>query len=157
MATQCLGSTKTKNRCTKKVRHGNYCFWHRHQNSKDLITYKEDEQCVMADCPICFEPKEKNIKFSCKHSVCCDCIKELRQLLCPLCRTDISQDIPTQLKWVPPSDRFTEEQFRALQAQLPALPELIREYGSLDAVELYIGLLLSIGLPESRIGDLSFQ
>jgi len=44
-----------------------------------------------SDCPICFEVTQEKIVFSCRHSLCENCAKELlkKTFSCPLCRANI--------------------------------------------------------------------
>lgn len=50
----------------------------------------------MEKCGICDE-KVKMVSFVCNHSVCESCISQLKNFMCPYCRTDIRSSISEDL------------------------------------------------------------
>ena len=88
MDNQCQALTKRKQRCKKKVKNGQYCCLH-NQSKINCPDFKDCDEC-----PVCFESIENMIKFKCHHSVCQPCLSRFVNKLCPLCRCDISSQIP---------------------------------------------------------------
>jgi len=73
-------------RTTKQL----YCVHHEAASKKPkVVPIMKDE------CPICLDQQEKFKWFSCGHGVCLgkDCFPKIRQLICPVCRADISFDV----------------------------------------------------------------
>ena len=51
-------------------------------------------------CPVCYmtETEIEMKTFQCKHHTCIECLGKLENYTCPLCRCDISIDIPIEKK-----------------------------------------------------------
>ena len=47
------------------------------------------------ECPICFENNYIMCITKCHHTLCLLCLIKLKQYLCPICRNDISDEIPS--------------------------------------------------------------
>lgn len=165
MSKQCHGKTKTGRQCTKKVLRGTFCFHHKNQEAELVVEPKPEglqEEQSDDECPICLEPDLSKLKFSCGHAVCLTCLKQLRQSLCPLCRRDISLEIPNHMKWhadAPPQPQMGRPlpRFEELQAQLPRIEDLIRIYGELEAFEVYMAMLMSLGFPQEGLSNLALR
>jgi len=48
------------------------------------------------ECCICYE-RQYITYTNCKHCICVDCLMILRQLSCPICRRDLSKELPKNL------------------------------------------------------------
>jgi len=48
-------------------------------------------------CCICYG-NSSNINFKCTHVICLDCITKCMNTLCPICRKDLSNEIPKKIK-----------------------------------------------------------
>lgn len=49
------------------------------------------------DCCVCLEPNVKKEQIlSCSHSICCECLGNLRKDSCPMCRRKLSSSIVTK-------------------------------------------------------------
>ena len=85
MTTICKGETKNKAPCKRKIYDkSGYCYHHL------LVTKAED------DCVICYDKKVgKSDYLTCNHSVCKNCILQLRKLQCPICRKDLEGKLVT--------------------------------------------------------------
>ena len=50
------------------------------------------------ECIICLEYKFYVSKTSCNHNLCIDCLFKIRQMYCPMCRKDLSNELPNIVK-----------------------------------------------------------
>ncbi len=48
-------------------------------------------------CCICYE-KNYVTKTSCNHHICINCLMELKNIICPLCRKDLYNELPRNLQ-----------------------------------------------------------
>jgi hypothetical protein len=48
-------------------------------------------------CSICYE-NSSNIRFICSHIICLECITKCMNTLCPICRKDLSNEVPKKIK-----------------------------------------------------------
>lgn len=80
---RCIAILKSnESRCTNSKKFGYFCGVHKSQNNSIDLN----------ECIICYE--EQKIKpFRCGHLVCFSCVKKLKSILCPMCRTDIMKDL----------------------------------------------------------------
>jgi len=51
----------------------------------------------MSDCPICLNNKFYQITTNCNHKLCIECILLLHKPECPLCRKNLSPELPKNL------------------------------------------------------------
>ena len=73
------------------------------------------------ECCICYELT--NMKTYCNHTLCKDCYDELNDKICPLCRTNLKDEIIQEQKEEPP---IIEEQ-PIIQEEQPIIEELKEE------------------------------
>jgi hypothetical protein len=116
---RCSAKNKTGTQCKRMTSNSSgMCFQHVDQTVlikpakvakdkvvKDLKPEPEQDQNgkqeeVLQDCCVCLETnvKEEDL-LECKHSVCRDCVKQLRDPRCPMCRRDIKG------KWITGSSK----------------------------------------------------
>src|SRR5258708_6483774 len=110
----CKAITVKKTPCKKYAKCGDFCHWHKTQH--DLINLTEDDKQVeVNECPICMEEKDNvnMMVFSCRHGFCKECISQLNKHDCPLCRKDISDEIPDTLKKVEDKNMTVEQLIEA--------------------------------------------
>ena len=52
------------------------------------------------ECPICLSDVNNAFKIttSCKHIFCLECFVKLKDFLCPLCRKDFENSLPSEIK-----------------------------------------------------------
>ena len=50
------------------------------------------------ECIICLDSKFYVSKTSCNHNLCIDCLFKIRQMYCPMCRKDLSNELPNIVK-----------------------------------------------------------
>lgn len=52
------------------------------------------------ECPICLSDEKHIFKIttSCKHIFCLECFVKLKDFLCPLCRKDFENNIPSEIR-----------------------------------------------------------
>lgn len=52
------------------------------------------------ECPICLSDLNDvfKIKTSCNHIFCLQCFVKLKDFLCPLCRIDFEDNLPSEIK-----------------------------------------------------------
>ena len=53
---------------------------------------------MILECIICLESKFYVSKTSCNHNLCIDCLFKLKQMTCPMCRKDLSNELPNIVK-----------------------------------------------------------
>ena len=51
-----------------------------------------------SECIICLENKIYITYTSCKHALCVDCLFHMKNMLCPMCRKDLSNELPLIVK-----------------------------------------------------------
>ena len=47
------------------------------------------------ECIICLENKYYVAKTSCNHNICVDCLFRIKDVKCPMCRLDLSNELPS--------------------------------------------------------------
>ena len=50
------------------------------------------------ECIICLDQKLYVCKTGCNHSICIDCLFRLKKMECPMCRGDLSNELPNIVK-----------------------------------------------------------
>ena len=50
------------------------------------------------ECIICLDSKFYVSKTSCNHNLCIDCLFKLKKMICPMCRKDLSYELPNIVK-----------------------------------------------------------
>ena len=50
------------------------------------------------ECIICLDSKFYVSKTSCNHNLCIDCLFKIKQMNCPMCRKDLSYELPNIVK-----------------------------------------------------------
>ena len=58
----------------------------------------KNNKSTKLECCICYEKfKSYVIKTKCKHVMCLNCLVQLRKAECPMCRANISHDLPDKI------------------------------------------------------------
>ena len=50
------------------------------------------------ECIICLEKKFYVSKTGCNHDICIDCLFHLKEMSCPMCRSDLTDELPLIVK-----------------------------------------------------------
>ena len=50
------------------------------------------------ECIICLENKQYICITSCNHHICVDCLFRLKDTICPMCRKNLSDELPSKVK-----------------------------------------------------------
>lgn len=50
----------------------------------------------MVECCICFNNSYMT-KTNCNHSICVNCLMDLRKIECPMCRRNLTRELPERL------------------------------------------------------------
>ena len=50
----------------------------------------------MTECCICFNSSYMT-KTNCNHSICVNCLMDLRKIECPMCRRNLTSELPERL------------------------------------------------------------
>jgi len=88
---KCQGRTKKGLQCQKSVSKDKfYCHIHDIESKKEIITKMDDI------CPICLEEGEEMFTLKCSHKVHLDCIKNVANIDCVLCRTPM-ENLPKHI------------------------------------------------------------
>lgn len=53
---------------------------------------------IKLECLICWDKKFYVSKTGCNHSICIDCLFHLKKMECPMCRSDLSNELPNIVK-----------------------------------------------------------
>ena len=99
----CKGKTKKNTQCTKKVKNGDFCYYHKISNIDKLIEpFKSSKYCKkQKECKICYENVNKRVILPCSHKLCNMCIKKLNSFDCPFCRNNIINILnKTQINYI---------------------------------------------------------
>lgn len=100
---------------------------------------------VLDSCPICFfhVEKEQNAHPDCKHSIHIECVKMMRNVLCPICRAEFSGTFFTpkllstmRKKFHDDNNERNEEQFREIIAADDHI-----EFQSIDMIQGIVNVL----------------
>lgn len=107
MSTQCEGKTKSGARCKNKTRNASKrCHLHvdavsvmpdQIAKKKPVVSEGKKElpeqgsgKSEKTDCCVCMEEMPDADKLDCGHPLCRNCVKNLRNDKCPMCRRDIN-------------------------------------------------------------------
>ena len=71
----------------------------------------------MVECCICYE-KHYITKTNCRHCICVNCLMVLRSLKCPICRRDLSKELPKNLLNFLKSKNSTKPEKRPMYLRL---------------------------------------
>ncbi len=89
----CAGMTKLGRQCKKKAYKNGYCNLHQHTEVVDV----DVDNSNMQECSICYEKTVKETdSLNCKHYVCKECILQMRDVRCPMCRQNLSGKLITE-------------------------------------------------------------
>ena len=53
---------------------------------------------MILECIICLDTKYYVTKTSCNHNICVDCLFKIKEVTCPMCRKDLSKELPKIVK-----------------------------------------------------------
>ena len=53
---------------------------------------------MILECIICLESKNYVTTTSCNHNLCVDCLFRIKEMICPMCRKDLSKELPSIVK-----------------------------------------------------------